>query len=270
MFKYKTKELGEIDMKVVLLAGGFGTRISEESYLKPKPMIEIGGMPILWHIMKSYSYYGYNDFVICCGYKGYVIKEYFADYYLHRSDVTFDFTNENEMKIHNNAAEPWTVTLIDTGLNTMTGGRIKRVQDYIGNEPFMLTYGDGVCDVNINELVKYHYSHGKLATLTAIQPGGRFGVLGINEDDSVSNFKEKSKNDGGWINGGYMVLNPEVLSYIDDDSTVFEEYPLETLAKIGELKSYKHTGFWQCMDTLRDKTLLEELLEKDNAPWKVW
>jgi len=257
-------------MKVVLLAGGFGTRISEESHLKPKPMIEIGGMPILWHIMKSYSHYGYNDFIICCGYKGYVIKEYFADYYLHRSDITFDFTNVNEMRIHNNVAEPWKVTLIDTGINTMTGGRVKRVKDYIGNEPFMLTYGDGLCDVNINELIEFHKSHGKIATLTAIQPGGRFGVLGITDNNIVSSFKEKSKQDGGWINGGFMVLNPEIMDYIEDDSTVLEKYPLETIAIKEELKAYKHNGFWQCMDTLRDKMMLEELLEKRKAPWKVW
>ncbi|MDF9844043.1 MULTISPECIES: glucose-1-phosphate cytidylyltransferase [unclassified Paenibacillus] len=257
-------------MKVVILAGGFGTRISEESHLKPKPMIEIGGMPILWHIMKTYSYYGYNDFVICCGYKGYVIKEYFANYYLHRSDITFDFTNANKMTIHNNIAEPWKVTLIETGLNTMTGGRVKRVSDYVGNEPFMLTYGDGVCDIEIDKLVDYHKSHGKIATITAIQPGGRFGVLGIDNDNRISNFKEKSKQDGGWINGGFMVLNPEIMDYIDNDSTVLENYPLEKLAELGEIKAYKHDGFWQCMDTLRDKILLEELLEKGQAPWRVW
>jgi len=257
-------------MKVVILAGGLGTRISEESHLKPKPMIEIGGMPILWHIMKSYSYYGYNEFIICCGYKGYIIKEYFANYYLHHSDITFDFTKQNEITIHNNIAEPWKLTLIETGLNTMTGGRVKRVQDYIGNEPFMLTYGDGVCDIEINKLVEYHKSHGKIATMTAIQPGGRFGVLGIEDSNSISSFKEKSKQDGGWINGGFMVLNPEVMEYIEDDSTVLEKYPLETLANMGELKAYKHKGFWQCMDTIRDRMLLEELLEKKEAPWKVW
>ncbi|MEK3697509.1 glucose-1-phosphate cytidylyltransferase [Paenibacillus sp. FSL R10-2199] len=257
-------------MKVVLLAGGFGTRISEESHLKPKPMIEIDGMPILWHIMKSYSYYGFNEFIICCGYKGYMIKEYFADYYLHRSDITFDFTNKNEVTVHSNLAEPWKVTLVDTGLNTMTGGRVKRVTDYIGDEPFMLTYGDGVCDIDLNQLLDFHNSHGKLATLTAIQPGGRFGVLGINDSNTISSFKEKSLQDGGWINGGYMVLNPEILNYIEDDSTVLEKYPLEMLTELGELKAYKHDGFWQCMDTMRDKMLLEELLEKGNAPWKVW
>ena len=257
-------------MKVVILAGGFGTRISEESHLKPKPMIEIGGMPILWHIMKSYSYYGYNEFIICCGYKGYIIKEYFANYYLHHSDITFDFTKENEITIHNNIAEPWKLTLIETGLNTMTGGRVKRVRDYIGNEPFMLTYGDGVCDIEINKLVEYHKSHGKIATITAIQPGGRFGVLGIDDSNSISSFKEKTKRDGGWINGGFMVLNPEVMDYIEGDSTVLEKYPLETLANMGELKAFKHNGFWQCMDTIRDKMLLEELLENKEAPWKVW
>lgn len=257
-------------MKVVILAGGFGTRISEESHLRPKPMIEIGGMPILWHIMKSYSYYGYNEFIICCGYKGYFIKEYFANYYLHHSDITFDFTKENEITIHNNIAEPWKLTLIDTGLNTMTGGRVKRVRDYIGNEPFMLTYGDGVCDIEINKLVEYHKAHGKIATVTAIQPGGRFGVLGIDDSNSISSFKEKTKQDGGWINGGFMVLNPEVMDYIEGDSTVLEKYPLETLANMGELKAFKHKGFWKCMDTIRDKMLLEELIQNKEAPWKVW
>lgn len=257
-------------MKVVLLAGGFGTRISEESYLKPKPMIEIGEMPILWHIMKTYSHYGFNDFVICCGYKGYVIKEYFADYYLHNSDITFDFSNNNEMIIHNNVAEPWKVTLIETGLNTMTGGRIKRVKDYIGDEPFLLTYGDGVCDVDINALVDFHRMNKKIATLTAIQPGGRFGTLDINQDNSIMRFTEKRKEDGGWINGGYMVLEPQIFDYIQDDSTVFEKYPLEQLSSEGQLNAYMHKGFWQCMDTLRDKMYLEELLEKGEAPWKVW
>ena len=257
-------------MKVVILAGGLGTRISEESHLKPKPMIEIGGMPILWHIMKSYSYYGYNDFVICCGYKGYVIKEYFADYYLHCSDVTFDFTNDNQMIVHNNVAEPWKVTLVDTGLNTMTGGRVKRIQKYIGNETFMLTYGDGVCDVNINELEKFHKEHGKLATMTAIQPGGRFGTLNISDNMQIKEFKEKRKEDGGWINGGYMVLEPEIFEYIDGDSTTLEQYPLEHLADMNQLIAYKHYGFWQCMDTLRDKNLLEKLIKENKAPWKVW
>ncbi|WMJ89804.1 glucose-1-phosphate cytidylyltransferase [Anaerocolumna sp. MB42-C2] len=257
-------------MKVVLLAGGYGTRISEESHLKPKPMIEIGGMPILWHVMKLYSYYGFNEFIICCGYKGYVIKEYFADYYLHNSDVTFDFTDNNKMEIHNNVAEPWKVTLIDTGLNTMTGGRIKRVKDYIGDSPFLLTYGDGVSDVNIKELVQYHKEHGKKATITAIQPGGRFGTLDISTDNSIMRFAEKTKEDGGWINGGFMVLEPSVIDYIENDSISFEKYPLEKLASEGQLNAYIHHGFWQCMDTLRDKNYLEELLEGGKAPWKVW
>lgn len=256
-------------MKVVILAGGFGTRISEESHLKPKPMIEIGDKPILWHIMKEYSYYGFNEFIICLGYKQHVVKEYFADYYLYNSDVTFDM-EKNEMTVHNNSAEPWKVTLVDTGLNTMTGGRIKRIQEYIGNETFMLTYGDGVCDINIKELVKFHKKHGKIATLTAIQPGGKFGALDIREDSTIQNFVEKKKEDGGWINGGYMVLNPEIFNYLEDDTTVFERKPLETVAKEGQLVAYKYDGFWQCMDTLRDKLYLEELISRGNAPWKVW
>jgi len=255
-------------MKVVILAGGFGTRISEESHLRPKPMIEIGDQPILWHIMKLYSAYGYNDFVICLGYKAYVIKEYFADYFLHTSDVTFDLAN-NQMTVHNNSAEPWKVTLVNTGLNTMTGGRVKRIQQYIGNEPFLLTYGDGVSNVNIDELVKFHQSHGKLATLTAIQPDGRFGVLDISGQNILA-FREKSKNDCNWINGGFMVLQPEIFDMIDGDSTVFEKQPLETAAAQGELMSYKHDGFWQCLDTLRDKQRLEELWSENKAPWKVW
>ena len=257
-------------MKVVILAGGLGTRISEESHLRPKPMIEIGGNPILWHIMKLYSHYGFNDFIICLGYKGYVIKEFFADYFLHTSDITFDFRNNNEMIVHNNVAEPWRVTLVDTGLNTQTGGRIKRVQDYIGNKTFMLTYGDGVSDINIKELLDYHIVHNKLATLTAIQPGGRFGVLDINNLNHINSFVEKAKEDGGWINGGFMVLEPEILEYIKNDETIFEKDPLEKLATFGELQAYKHSGFWQCMDTQRDKLLLEELWEKGNAPWKKW
>lgn len=254
-------------MKVVILAGGFGTRISEESHLKPKPMIEIGGMPILWHVMKIYSYYGYNDFIICCGYKGYIIKEYFADYYLHRSDITFDFKADNKITIHNNIAEPWKVTLIDTGLNTMTGGRIKRVKDYIDNETFMLTYGDGVSDINITKLLKDHKANGKKATITAIQPGGRFGVLDIGDNNAIRSFAEKSKEDGGWINGGFMVFEPDVFNYIEGDETILERYPLETLAEEGQLVAYKHDGFWQCMDTQRDKQLLEDLLADGQAPW---
>lgn len=257
-------------MKVVLLAGGFGTRISEESHLKPKPMIEIGDMPILWHVMKIYSHYGYNDFVICCGYKAYMVKEYFADYYLHRSDVTFDFSENNKMTVHSNFSEPWKVTLVDTGLNTMTGGRIKRIEKYIGNEPFMLTYGDGVSDVNIAELVKFHETHGKIASMTAINVGQKFGVLDIDEDNGINSFREKSDNDGSMINGGFMVLNPEIFEYIEGDSTVFEKAPLETVAKMGQLMAYKHGGFWQCMDTQRDKQHLEELWESGDAPWKKW
>ncbi len=258
-------------MKVVILAGGLGTRISEESHLKPKPMIEIGGNPILWHIMKYYSSFGYNDFIICCGYKGYVIKEYFADYYLHRSDITFDFSRNNEMIIHNNVAEPWRVTIIDTGLNTQTGGRISRVRNFIGNEPFMLTYGDGVSDVDINALVKYHNEKGKIATMTAIQPGGKFGVLDIDDENTINRFTEKGKEDGGWINGGFMVLEPKIFDYLTDDpNLIFEREPLETIAAEGQLTAFKHSGFWQCMDTLRDRVYLEKLIEAKQAPWMVW
>lgn len=257
-------------MKVVILAGGFGTRISEESYLLPKPMIEIGAKPILWHIMKGYSQFGFNEFIICLGYKAYKIKEFFADYYLHTSDITFDFSNSNDMIIHNNFAEPWKVTLIDTGLNTMTGGRIKRVRDYIGNEPFMLTYGDGVSDVNIAELLEYHIRHKKMATITAVQPGGRFGTLDIVNNNEVARFAEKTKEDGGWINGGFMILNPEVIDLIDGDTTIFEKKPLEMLAHTGQLVAFKHEGFWQCMDTQRDKQLLEDLWATNKAPWRTW
>lgn len=257
-------------MRVVILAGGYGTRISEESHLKPKPMIEIGGRPILWHIMKYYSSFGHNEFVICCGYKGYVIKEFFADYYLHTSDVTFDFTSNNEMTIHNNIAEPWKVTIVDTGLNTMTGGRLKRVAKYIGDEPFLMTYGDGVCDVDLDALVKYHYASGKLATLTAIQPNEKFGVLGMDKNNCITSFREKQSNVATWINGGYFVLDSKVLGLIDDDTCVFEKKPLEQLSASGQLKAYKHDGFWQCMDTLRDKQHLDSLIEKGEAPWIKW
>lgn len=258
-------------MKVVILAGGYGTRISEESHLKPKPMIEIGGNPILWHIMKCYSYYGFNEFVICCGYKGYMIKEYFADYYLHRSDITFDFTDNNKMTIHSNVAEPWKVTLVDTGLDTMTGGRLKRVKKYVGNETFMLTYGDGVSDINITELLEFHKQNNKIATITAIQPGGRFGVLDIDEDNTtISSFAEKAKEDGGWINAGFMVLEPRIFDYILGDDTFLEREPLEILAKEKMLGAYKHYGFWQCMDTQRDKNALETLWTTKNAKWKIW
>lgn len=255
-------------MKVVLLAGGFGTRISEESHLRPKPMIEIGGKPILWHIMKEYSHYGFNEFVICAGYKQQVIKEFFANYFLHMSDITFDMQN-NQMEVHNNSAEPWKVTVVDTGLNTMTGGRVKRVRDYIGDETFLLTYGDGVCDVNIHQMLEFHRAHGKMATMTAIQPEGRFGVLDMT-GDRIDAFREKSKGDTGWINGGYMVLEPKILDFIEGDETIFERQPLEKAAQQGELMAYRHEGFWQCMDTLRDKEKLEEMIEKGNAPWIKW
>ncbi|NLW48196.1 MAG: glucose-1-phosphate cytidylyltransferase [Firmicutes bacterium] len=257
-------------MKVVILAGGFGTRISEESHLKPKPMVEIGGRPILWHIMKIYSYYGFNDFIICLGYKGYYIKEYFAHYFLHEADITFDFRMPNEQIIHNHHAEPWKVTLVDTGLNTLTGGRVKRIQSYIGNEPFMLTYGDGVGDVNITQLVKFHKIKGKLATVTSVQPLGRFGALDFSEDDLVRSFQEKPQGEGGWINGGFFVLQPEVFDYIENDNTIFERDPMENLARDKQLVAYKHKGFWQPMDTIRDKDSLEVLWQKNKAPWKLW
>lgn len=257
-------------MKVVLLAGGFGTRISEESHLKPKPMVEIGEKPILWHIMKEYAWYGYNEFIVCCGYKQHVIKEWFSQYYLHNSDLTFDFTEGGEMTVHNNMAEPWKVTLIDTGLHTMTGGRIKRIQKYIGNETFMMTYGDGVSDIDISQLVDYHHENGKLVTMTAVQPDGRFGVLDIRENNAVRAFREKNRKDSGWINAGYMVLEPQIFDYIEGDSTMFEREPLERVAREGELIAYRHNGFWQCMDTQRDKQKLEELWEGKAAPWKKW
>lgn len=257
-------------MKVVLLAGGLGTRISEESQYKPKPMIEIGGKPILWHIMKEYSYYGFNEFIVCCGYKQHVIKEWFANYYLHNSDVTFDFVNEGDMEVHNNVVEPWKVTLVDTGLNTMTGGRIKRIQKYIGNEPFMMTYGDAVCDVDISKLVEFHKEHGKIATLTAVMQEQQKGILDIGEGNTVRAFREKSKNDGSLINAGYMVLNPEIFDYLVDDTTVFEKEPMEKVAKEGELMSYIHKGFWQCMDNKREMELLEKYYANGQAPWKKW
>lgn len=257
-------------MKVVILAGGLGTRISEESHLKPKPMIEVGERPILWHIMKTYSYYGFNDFIICLGYKGYSIKEYFAHYFIHESDITFDFRNENERIIHQHSAEPWKVTLVNTGLDTMTGGRVKRIQPYVGNETFMLTYGDGVADVNIKELAAYHKTHGKLATVTSTQPSGRFGALNLSENNLVHGFQEKPKGDGAWINAGFFVMEPKVFDYIADDRTILEKEPLENLASGEELVAYKHNGFWQPMDTLRDKNHLEELWKSGNAPWKVW
>lgn len=257
-------------MKVVILAGGFGTRISEESHLVPKPMIEIGEKPILWHIMKFYSSYGFNEFVICAGYKQYVIKEYFADYYLHNSDITFDFSTGKEvLTIHNNHAEPWKVTIVDTGLNTMTGGRIKRIEPYTNGERFMLTYGDGVSDVDLNVLLETHLNSGNLVTLTAIQPGGRFGLLDI-ENNQVRKFNEKVKEEGGWVNGGFMIVEPGIFNYIEDDSTIFERKPLETVAIENKLGVYQHEFFWQCMDTMRDKELLEKLWSEQQAPWKKW
>lgn len=255
-------------MKVVILAGGLGTRLSEETEIRPKPMIDIGGKPILWHIMKMYSHYGFNEFVILLGYKGYYIKEYFANYYLHQSDVTFDMAN-GEMEVHSNLSEPWKVTLLDTGLDSMTGGRIKRAKDYIGDETFMLTYGDGVSDVNIKELLEFHRSNKKQATITAIKPAGRFGALDI-DSNLVNEFVEKPAGDGNWINGGFMVCEPEVLELIDSDSTVFEQEPLQSLAKSGELSAFKHDGYWQCMDTLRDKIALNKLWNTNKAPWQTF
>jgi len=256
-------------MKVVILAGGFGTRLSEETTKIPKPMVEIGGKPILWHIMKIYSHFGFNDFIICLGYKGYIIKEYFFNYFMHSCDISIDlFTGKTEF--FNNRSENWKVTLVDTGLNTMTGGRIKRIQKFLNNETFMLTYGDGVGDVNIKELYEFHKSHGKLATVTAVQPSGRFGTLNIDDSNRVLSFKEKPKGDGNWINGGFFVLEPEVIKYIEDDNTTWEKEPIEKLASEGNLLAYKHFGFWKPMDTLRDKNELESLWNSGNAPWKIW
>ena len=258
-------------MKVVLLAGGFGSRISEESVFKPKPMIEIGGKPILWHIMKEYAYYGHTEFIICAGYKQEYIKDWFANYFLHKSDVSFDFSNgKNEVTIHHSHIEPWKVTVVDTGYNTMTGGRIKRIQEYTEGEPFFMTYGDGVCDVNINKLLEFHKSHGKIATLTAVKQTQDKGVLNIGGDNAVKSFREKNISDGVPINAGYMVLNPEIFYYLSDDACVFEREPLTKLAKEGELMSYVHAGFWQCMDNVREKQMLEKLLECGEAPWKKW
>ena len=257
-------------MKAVILAGGLGTRLSEETSHKPKPMVEIGGMPVLWHIMKSYSYHGVNDFIICCGYKGYIIKEYFANYFLHKSDVTFDI-KKNTMQVHEENAEPWKVTLVDTGQNTMTGGRLKRISSYIDQEDsFCFTYGDGLSDVNISKLISFHKSHNKKATLTSVNPTGRFGVLEINDKNFVTNFIEKPKGDENKINAGFFVLSPSVLNKIKDDSTVWEQLPLEELANEGELMSYTHEGFWHPMDTLRDKNYLEDLWSSNTAPWKSW
>ena len=256
-------------MKVVLLAGGFGTRISEESQFRPKPMIEIGGRPILWHIMKEYSHYGFNDFIICAGYKQDYIKEYFAHYYMYNSDISFDFAHDNSMEIFNNNAEPWKVTIINTGLNTLTGGRVKRIAPYVNNETFMLTYGDGVCDVNIKEVLKFHKEQGKICTITAVKPEGRFGILDIKEN-LIKSCREKDKQDVGYINGGYMVCEPAIFDYIENDATTLEQQPFERLAAEGQLVPFKHNGFWQCMDTMRDKEKLENLLAANKAPWKVW
>lgn len=257
-------------MKVLLLAGGFGTRLSEETDMRPKPMVEIGGKPILWHIMKIYSSYGFNEFVVLLGYKGYYIKEYFANYFLHQSDVTIDLQN-NQMEILNNFCEPWKVTLLDTGLNAMTGARIKKAQSFLGNEPFMLTYGDGVSDIDINALLKFHKAHGKSITMTSAQPEGRFGALDISSLNRVNEFKEKPKGDGGWVNAGFFVCEPIVFDYINDgDDIVFEEQPLKEMAQNGEIYTYKHDGFWMPMDTLRDKNKLNEMWSQNKAPWKIW
>jgi glucose-1-phosphate cytidylyltransferase len=256
-------------MKVVLLAGGLGTRLSEETVLRPKPMVEIGGMPILWHIMKIYSSHGFNDFVICLGYKGYVIKEYFANYFLHKSDVTIDLT-DNSIKVHDSQAEPWKITLVDTGHDSMTGGRIKRIKDHIGDNTFMLTYGDGVSDVNITKLLECHKKNNKYCTVTSVQPSGRFGALNIDDADNVHSFMEKPKGDGAWINGGFFVCEPAVFDFIEGDSTLWEREPMEKIAAAGQMTAFKHDGFWKPMDTIRDKHELEEDWSSNKAKWKVW
>ncbi|MGB3135456.1 MAG: glucose-1-phosphate cytidylyltransferase [Nodosilinea sp.] len=257
-------------MKAVIFAGGLGTRLSEETSIRPKPMVEVGNRPILWHIMKTYSAHGINDFVICCGYKGYIIKEYFANYFLHMSDVTFDL-RYNQMNVHSGNAEPWKVTLIDTGETTMTGGRLKRVREHVGMETFCLTYGDGVSNVDITELIKFHKSQDTLATLTAVQPPGRFGAIALQEDQTqITSFQEKPEGDGAWINGGYFVVEPQVIDFIEGDETVWEQEPLQKLARVGQLSAFKHDGFWQPMDTLRDRNRLEDLWSNGQAPWKVW
>lgn len=258
-------------MKVVILAGGFGTRFSEESHLRPKPMIEIGEYPIMWHIMKTYAHYGFNDFVICCGYKQYVVKEYFANYFLHNSDVTFDFRMQNHMVVHHNVSEPWRVTVVDTGRDTMTGGRLLNIRNYVQDEPFMMTYGDGVADIDIRALHDFHLSHGKIATVTAVQPAGKFGALALSPEGQVESFREKVQGDGQWINGGYFVLNPGIFKYLTQgEQTIFERAPLEALTADGQLSAYRHKGFWHPMDTLRDKTELEALWAGPECPWKVW
>lgn len=258
-------------MKVVILAGGKGTRISEESHLRPKPMVEIGGYPILWHIMKYYSHFGHNEFILCCGYKQNIIKEFFSNYYLHHSDVTFDFANKNHATIHTNVVEPWKVSIIDTGIDSMTGGRIRRIRPYVGDEPFLMTYGDGVSNIDLNALIEHHKQSGKIVTLSATQPGGRFGVLEIDDDsNSVVGFKEKAQENKNWVNAGFMVMNTGVFEYIKGDSTVLEAEPMEKLSHDGQLGIYKHHGFWQCMDTQRDKLLLENQWSSGKAPWKIW
>lgn len=270
-YRKESNKDSRLIMKVVLLAGGFGSRISEESQFKPKPMIEIGGMPILWHIMKEYSYYGHNEFIICAGYKQEYIKEWFANYFIHNSDITFDFRRgQNDMTVHNSNLEPWKVTVVDTGYNTMTGGRIKRIQNYIGDESFLMTYGDGVCDVDIEKLIEFHKSHGKIATLTAVKMAQDKGVLDISGDNAVKSFREKNSSDGAPINAGYMVLEPEIFRYLTDDTCVFEKIALTKLAEEGQLMSYVHEGFWQCMDNIREKSMLEKLLAENKAPWKRW
>jgi len=256
-------------MKIVILAGGFGTRISEESHLKPKPMIEIGDKPIIWHIMKLYSHYGFNDFIICLGYKGYVVKEYFANYFLHQSDITIDL-KENRIETRSSKAEPWKVTLVDTGLHTSTGGRIERIRKYVGDETFMLTYGDGIGNVDINRLLEFHRSHGRYATITSVQPPGRFGAIVLDDSDGVLSFQEKPKGDGAWINGGFFVLEPQIFDYLEGDDVLWEKRPLERLSADGQLSAYKHYGFWKPMDTIRDKIELENLWNSQNPPWKIW
>lgn len=256
-------------MKVVILAGGLGTRLSEETGTRPKPMIEIGGMPIIWHIMKIYSHYGFNDFIVCLGYKGYVIKEYFANYFLHKSDVTINIA-DNSIKVHDTQAEPWQITLVDTGIETMTGGRLKRINKHIGNESFMFTYGDGVGSINIRELLSYHKIHGKYCTVTSVLPSGRFGALNLGNHNEVVSFEEKPRGDGSWINGGFFVCEPNVFNYLKDDTTIWEKDPMERIAKDGQMAAFKHEGFWQPMDTLRDKNELEQLWNSSNAKWKVW
>jgi glucose-1-phosphate cytidylyltransferase len=256
-------------MKVVILAGGLGTRLSEETNLRPKPMVEIGGMPVIWHIMKIYSSFGFNDFVICLGYKGYYIKEYFANYFLHKSNITIDLA-DNSVKVHDSEAEPWKITLVDTGKDSMTGGRIKRIQPYIGNETFLLTYGDGVGNIPVDEVLKFHKRNGKYCTVTSVQPTGRFGLLNINDQDHVSSFYEKPKGDGSWINGGYFVCEPEVFNYIDGDDTVWEKSPLESMALEGQMAAFKHHGFWRPMDTLKDKHDLNDMWDGGEALWKIW